>query len=162
MKQSVVLISAWARLVGWVDAARAMPVIPATIFNVTNYGAIGDGAKDNTTNIQNTINAANAAGGGIVEIRGHVPERADHPAQQHQSAGGCQCDAPDAAVGNLSRRHHQRANFHRLQRCHDVAISGWGTIDGQGAAWWMYFSTNSTYRPAHDAQLVFRQPAFHP
>ena len=45
-----------------------MPAIPATICNVTNYGALGDGVKDNTTNIQNTINAASAAGGGIVEI----------------------------------------------------------------------------------------------
>ena len=47
----------------------ALPVIPANVFNVTNYGAIGDGAKDNTTKIQNTINAASVAGGGIVRFR---------------------------------------------------------------------------------------------
>ena len=69
MKQTVVFISACLILAGWVRAANpAMPTIPTTIFNVTNYGAIGNGVKDNTTNIQNTINAANAAGGGIVEI----------------------------------------------------------------------------------------------
>src|SRR5208337_4371492 len=69
MKPTVVYISAWLVLAGIVHAANpAMPTIPDTVFNVTNYGAIGDGAKDNTTNIQNTINAANAAGGGIVEI----------------------------------------------------------------------------------------------
>jgi polygalacturonase len=61
MKQTVALFSAWLALACWVRAANpAMPTIPATIFNVTNYGAIGDGAKDNTTNIQNTINAASS------------------------------------------------------------------------------------------------------
>ncbi len=69
MRRTVVLVSAWLVLAGWVRAANpAMPIIPATIFNVTNYGALGDGLKDNTTNIQNTINAANAAWGGVVEI----------------------------------------------------------------------------------------------
>jgi hypothetical protein len=37
-------------------------------FNVLNYGAKGDSATDNTTFIQNTINAANSVGGGIVYI----------------------------------------------------------------------------------------------
>src|ERR1700722_10822656 len=59
----------WLALAVVVHAANpAMPVIPTTVFNITNYGGVGDGVKDNTTNIQNTINAANAAGGGIVEI----------------------------------------------------------------------------------------------
>src|SRR5262249_37884946 len=27
---------------------------------------------------------------------------------------------------------------------HDLEISGWGKIDGQGAAWWIYNATNNT------------------
>src|SRR5580698_11425377 len=46
----------------------AMPVIPTAVFNVTGFGAVGDGVTDNTIAIQNTINACNAAGGGTVEI----------------------------------------------------------------------------------------------
>ena len=70
MKRGVVFTLASLAFAGWVQAQAvnpALPAIPANHFNVTNYGAIGNGLKDNTANIQNAINAASAAGG-IVEI----------------------------------------------------------------------------------------------
>src|SRR6266853_1230422 len=55
--------------------ARAVfpPPLPtintANVFNVTNYGAVGDGVTTNTTASQAAINAATAAsGGGTVVI----------------------------------------------------------------------------------------------
>src|SRR5260370_24739279 len=48
--------------------APPLPAIPVGTFNVTDYGAVGDGTTDNTTAIQRTINAARSAGGGTVEI----------------------------------------------------------------------------------------------
>jgi hypothetical protein len=55
---------------------------------------------------------------------------------------------------------------------HDVEISGWGRIDGQGAAWWTYYATNSSLvRPMmlnlyscnrlfiHD--ITFQNPPYH-
>ena len=50
------------------DVNPALPAIPDKIFNVTNYGALGDGVATNTGAIQSAINAASAAGGGVVEI----------------------------------------------------------------------------------------------
>lgn len=47
----------------------ALPSIPKQAFNVTRFGAIGDGVKDNTTNIQSALNAASAAGVGAMAWR---------------------------------------------------------------------------------------------
>jgi hypothetical protein len=174
MKQTTVFISAWLALAGWVHAANpAMPAIPATIFNVTNYGAIGNGLKDNTTNIQNTINAANAAGGGIVEI----------PA-------GTFLSGPITLLSSINLQVDTNAMLQMLpygtypggttnaqtfigcNGVQDVAISGWGKIDGQGAAWWTAYAANSSLvRPMmlnlysanrlfiHD--ITFQNPPYH-
>ena len=54
-----------AAVVGGTLASASVPTLPsintANIFNVTNYGAVGDGVTTNTTAIQNAINAATAA-----------------------------------------------------------------------------------------------------
>src|SRR5580692_5710323 len=69
IKQTIVLLLMVPAMAVWAHAANpALPMIPSAVFNITDYGAVGDGAKDNTTNIQNAINAASAAGGGTVEI----------------------------------------------------------------------------------------------
>jgi len=49
-------------------SAPALPIVPDRIYNVTNYGAMGDGVATNTSAIQAAVDAASAAGGGIVEV----------------------------------------------------------------------------------------------
>ena len=144
MKQMVVFILAFLTLAGWVRAANpAMPTIPTTIFNVMAYGAIGDGMKDNTTNIQNTINAANAAGGGIVEI----------PAGTFLSGPITLLNSINLQVdtnamlqmlpyGTYPGGATNAQTFIYCNNVHDLEISGWGRIDGQGAAWWAAFNSN--------------------
>jgi len=45
-----------------------LPSIPGNNFNITTFGAVGDGITTNTTAIQNAINAAHTGAGGTVEI----------------------------------------------------------------------------------------------
>jgi len=126
-------------------ANPVLPTIPSTVFNVTNYGAVGDGLKDNSTNIQNTINAANAAGGGVVEIPAGTflcgPIRLLSKINLRVDTNGMLKMLPLGAypVGTTNAQ-----TFIGCNGAQDVEISGWGKIDGQGAAWWEYFNTNNT------------------
>src|SRR5690349_19279993 len=48
--------------------APPLPVIPHATFEITRYGAVGDGRTMDTAAIQKTIDAATAAGGGTVRV----------------------------------------------------------------------------------------------
>jgi Bacterial Ig-like domain (group 3)/Pectate lyase superfamily protein/Dockerin type I domain len=48
------------------QAVCALPNLP--VFNVHNYGAIGDGTSDDTVAIRTALSAAEAAGGGIIYL----------------------------------------------------------------------------------------------
>src|SRR5579862_8304620 len=135
MKQTVAFISAWLVFTGLVHAANpAMPTIPTNIFNVTSYGAIGNGVKDNTTNIQNTINAAKAAGGGIVEIPAgtFLSGPLTLYSRMNLRVDGTLLMLP---LGTYPRGGTNGITFITADQAEDVELSGWGTIDGQGAAW---------------------------
>ena len=156
---------------GWVRAANpTLPAIPANIFNVTNYGAIGNGAKDNTTNIANAISAAVAAGGGTVEI----PAGAflSGPITLYSSIH-LQVDT-NALLQMLPYGTYpgSSSQFIYCKNVQDLEISGGGTIDGQGAAWWAAYANNSSLsRPLllqlysadrlfiHD--ITFQNPPYH-
>ena len=121
------------------------PVIPNQIFDVKNYGATGDGIMVETKAIQAAINAASAAGGGIVEL----------PA-------GIYLSGPLQLASQINLRVDKGATLRMLplkqypgglndpktfisgEKLHDIAISGSGKIDGQGADWWPYAKTDKT------------------
>jgi LEA14-like dessication related protein len=151
----------------------AMPVIPPTVFNVTNYGAVGDGATDNTISIQNTINAASAAGGGIVEIpagtylSGPITLASKINLQIDTNALLQMLPLGVYPGGTTSAQ-----TFIYCNAVHDLEISGGGAIDGQGAAWWAAYAANSSIvRPMmldlwscnrlfiHD--VTFQNPPYH-
>jgi len=57
----------------WAEANTIMcavqpPTFPANTFNVSNYGAVGDGTTDNTAAFASAVSACVAAGGGVVEV----------------------------------------------------------------------------------------------
>ena len=148
-------------------------MIPSTVFNITNYGAIGDGVKDNTTNIQNCINAASTAGGGIVEVPAGTflsgPITLYSEINLQVDTNGMLQMLPLYTYPGGTTNAQQ---FIYCNTIHDLEISGFGKIDGQGAAWWAYNATNSSIvRPLmlqlytvnrlfiHD--VTFENPPYH-
>jgi polygalacturonase len=124
--------------ISWTCAQNpTLPTIPAGNFNVTTYGAVGDGVTTNTTAIQNAINAASMAGGGTVEI----------PASANAYLSG-----PLTLANNINLQVDSGAILRMLpylvypntsplitaSSLNNIEISGSGTIDGQStfASWW--------------------------
>jgi polygalacturonase len=115
----------------------ALPVISEKVFNVLDYGATGDGEATNTGAIQAAINAASAAGGGVVEIPKGIflcgPVQLASKINLHLDAGALLRMLP---MGKYPVGTGKSAGFISGDALHDVAITGSGAIDGQGAPWW--------------------------
>ena len=128
--------------------APILPTIPDKIFNITAFGAISDKTTDNTLAIQSAIDAANKAGGGRVVI-----------------PSGTYLCGPLTFTSNLNLQIDSMAilrflpidrypggmvegnNFISGTKLHDVAITGKGTIDGQGSPWWPHYKEKDVKRP---------------
>jgi polygalacturonase len=109
------------------------------VFNITNYNAVGDGVTDNTTNIQKAINAAAAAsGGGTVEVPSpgvflSGPLTLGSQVNLQVDAGATLEMLP---MSQFEAYPQGTDYFIQADNVTDIEISGSGTINGQGAAWW--------------------------
>ncbi|HEX3626290.1 MAG TPA: glycosyl hydrolase family 28 protein [Verrucomicrobiae bacterium] len=146
-------VIACATLVGLSHPARTfatplLPVIPPGNFNVSSYGAAGDGIATNTAPIQAAIDAASKAGGGTVEIppgnflcgpvhlASHINLRLDD--------GATLIMLPiDKYPGGT----FDPESFISGSDLHDVSLSGSGMINGQGIPWWPYARQRGARRP---------------
>jgi polygalacturonase len=141
MKNVKKLLAAGALLAA-VSVARAEvnpapPVIPEKTFRVTDYGATGNGLAVETKAIQSAIDAASAAGGGTVEIPAGVylcgPLKLASKINLHLADGALLRMLPR---GQYPVTGGKSNGFISGEGLHDVAVTGRGAIDGQGAAWW--------------------------
>jgi polygalacturonase len=125
--------------------------VHAKEFNVRDFGAMGDGKTLDTSAIQKTIDAATAAGGGTVLIpRGQFltgPLQLASRINFHLATNAVILISDDMANYPIVKNRYQDAII--ANDAHDLEISGEGTIDGQGAAWWRAFRANPkmTHRP---------------
>lgn len=125
-----------------------LPVIPGKVFNIQDYGAVGNNVRDNTSFIQNAINAANANGGGKVLV---PPGEFLCGPLQFYSNLDLQIDSGavlrflpiDKYPGGTTLG----TDFISGNKLHDVAITGKGTIDGQGSPWWPFAKDKAAKRP---------------
>jgi polygalacturonase len=117
------------------------PVIPHNEFDISRYGAIGDGKTLNTAAFIRTIAACQAAGGGTVNV----------PAGRFLTGpftlfSNLNLHVEDGATIVFSDNPRDFKNDGRsfencimADKCHDIAITGAGTIDGRGKFWWEHF-----------------------
>ncbi|MCC7499018.1 MAG: glycoside hydrolase family 28 protein [Bryobacterales bacterium] len=113
-------------------------------YNVASFGALGDGHTINTVAIQKAIEAASAAGGGVVlvpagtfvsgtiQLRSNVTLRI-LPGGMLKGSG---------SISDYPQLHLILANGVR-----NAAIDGGGVIDGNGEAFWDMTPAERYYRP---------------
>ncbi len=124
-----------------------LPMIPEKIFRVADYGNVQD-KGDITKALQAAVNAGSAGGGGRVEI-----PPGEYLCGPIRLASGINIFLANGALVKLLEMNEypggttEPPDFFSGDRLHDVAISGAGTIDGQGAAWWPLAKNAGAKRP---------------
>jgi polygalacturonase len=130
--------------VGCVVAAAADPAspqIPDHRFNITDFGAVPDGKTLNTDAIAKAIKACTADGGGSVIVPAGTfltgPFSLASVLDFHLEKGALLRFTDDEKAFPLHKQRYQDCIV--AENCHDLAITGEGTIDGQGQKWWAAF-----------------------
>ena len=153
----------------------ALPVIPDRTFNLLDYGGVGDGKTMNTDAFHKAVAAVEAAGGGrLVVPKGvfrtapftlcssldlHLDEGAVIQAPDTFTALGLPEPETLHSQAEVNEKVKVPAPLISGQGLHDVALTGTGTIDGNGAHWWAW-----SERAARNAaktepgRLVYRRP----
>ncbi len=120
------------------DIAPAQPHIPSRKFSLADFGAVPDGKTSNSEAFRRAIAAVEKGGGGILVV----------PAGEYFTGPIDLCAKLDLRLergarlvfsDEFSDYPQDGDEVHSLisaRDCHDIALSGEGTIDGNGNAWW--------------------------
>ena len=142
------------------------------VFDVIDFGAIGDGQTDDTAAVRGAIAAVAAAGDGVVYFAaGHVFLLAPFNVTSHCTV---YIDANTTLLASTNPHDWplipampsygqgkkggtvRRTSFVHGERLSDVTITGAnGTIDGQGALWW--HDRPGGYTPGHLIELMWSE-----
>jgi polygalacturonase len=159
----------WAKLPG-ILARIHPPEFPARDFSITDFGAVGDGSTDATGALKAAIEACHKAGGGRVIVppgefsTGSV--RLLSNVNLHLSAGATLRFSTDPArylpVVFTRWEGVELMNYAPLIYAFEqqnVAVTGSGTLDGQGDAthWWPWKTKTGAESQKPDRERLFRQ-----
>ena len=149
----------------------ALPTIPSRTFALADFGAVGDGKTLNTDAFKKAIAAVDQAGGGKLIVPKGVFRTLSFALCSNLDLHldeGAVIQAPDTFEGfglpDPSTLHSQDEVRARVvtpaplitgNNLHDVAITGTGTIDGNGALWWAWSERAARAQPG---RLVYRRP----
>jgi len=121
------------------DLSPAQPVIPARSFNLGDFGAVADGGTSNTDAFKRAVAAVDAAGGGTLVVPAGIyctgPFDLCSGINLRLEAGATLLFSPRWADyrGDGPKGYRPLIG---IRNAHDVMISGSGTINGHGEAWW--------------------------
>src|SRR5476651_2271544 len=123
------------------DLMPAQPVIPDHSFNLKDFGGVGDrGATLNTDAFKKALAAVNAAGGGTLVVPAGVyftgPFDLGNNTNLHLEADATILFSPKFDDYRADANARGYRPLIQIANAHDVLVSGAGTINGNGEAWW--------------------------
>jgi polygalacturonase len=118
------------------DVSPAQPVIPARTFQLSDYGAVADATTLNTGAFERAVDAVRQAGGGTLIVPAGIfltgPFDLCSGINLHLDAGSTILFSPQL----LPSEDGKMRPLLLARDAHDIEISGRGTINGSGEAWW--------------------------
>ncbi|MBN1788368.1 MAG: glycoside hydrolase family 28 protein [Sedimentisphaerales bacterium] len=139
---------------GWEEVPKILkrivpPKFPDRDFNITDYGAVGDGKTDCTAAFIKAIKAANKTGGGRVVVpagsflTGAIHLKSNVNLYVSKGATIKFSDDPNNYLPAVYTRWEgvECMNYSPLVYAYkqkNIAITGEGTLDGQGRRWWTW------------------------
>jgi polygalacturonase len=121
------------------DTVATPKSTPPAIFDVTKFGAKGDGTTLDTDAIQKALDACDKAGGGIVELpKGTYLSKPIflHSNLTLQLDDGALLQARDLSADFANPAGRGVIAFINASNLTNISITGKGRIDGAGARWW--------------------------
>ena len=134
--------------------AVILPSIPTDTFKITTYGAVSSATVDNTTSIQQAINACSTAGGGVVLLPAGIflsgPLTMKNKIDLCIASGSTLRILPyGSGNGTVAGTYpnsgatNDYTDFIYGKNLTNIAVTGSGTIDGNGTDWWTAYKANS-------------------